>query len=609
MTAPSSTIPEPPAARKQRRYRSGVRTWLICSGILAGAALLYIFVYQISMQAAIRRWSRQINQALSLRDVALTAQLLQNCRREFPQMSSRRQFLLWQEQLLELQRANLRQQQQFRQSFRNLQQLVDRNPEQINLNVELAKAARYASNPEELALLRTLQQQCELLTINQTLNHSRQTAAAGKLILRNLSELSELRKKQNFADYNKLYQQTQTALNELLKKPISVPELSARNQELQQKLQAERTAGEAAQAAVQIQENDFQKILTSNTPAEIIRLSQIFLQKYPHAPAGKMLRQLIKDLQILQTPFQQELTQQLELASKRSDKALQEWQNNLEKIINRTLNGTIFELILQISPASAEDKNDLIKRFETWEKCAFSAPDKHGVIHIKFTDTSGQSVSGAFQTDGEGTVTTPAGSWQGKLKFTAPRGELPMAFWQQQLYTMRAYTLDGNATEFPQFVLHWQSKIPDLRNYLPANLYEQLSAALHQADQTLQGAEQFIFDRKLLQISSEHTPVFAGLLYCPSGQNPRFFPAAASQDIRTLWLIDSRREKPFINAGLLHGNQLELLKSLKLDKDLIYAAAGPAKSMNWQTELQKLQQKASKQKLQINKLPLFLQFN
>ena len=588
--------PEKPLSRSQRRRRSGVRSATFWGSVLLIGTLFYCGIYQVSRQLSWRRYRQEVEAALQQKDIPRMQRLLLRGRQQFPKLAASSHYASWQKKLQELQAYRQYRAARFNALLEKLQrQLASRENsagEHTTQNILLAETASYASTPEDLAQLYVLQDQSAALSRNRELKNAARSVEFLQKISALLEKLDRLQKQRNYSEYKAVSAQCK-ALLDCFPLAGALPENRQQFQALKARWLSSESAAAHAEQQLMIEKNDFENLLQGVYQEELIRRAQIFLHKHPRGVYYPQVSSLLDELRFMQKDFR-EFPEKLHLQqADRSKKAQQFFEHELRAIFDRHMRGTVFELQLQISGSQE------IKRFETYEKTEFSAPaGQQNLIHIKFQDTSRNTISGEFFPDGRGRITTLQGSWHGRLYGGRPVGALPEAHWQQLLYTLGKSR--PRSEEFADFVRQFSRKIALLEKLLPPDLFKQLTGALNKADQLLGGAGQFIFQQQFIAEMQKNYPVFAGLIRFEPGKRSEFLPGtAAAKPIQSLWVTDCA-QTPVWQLADDPGISEKWAGKIK-------AAAGTPGNINWRKVLAEYDRIARQNCLVLPELPDWLQ--
>lgn len=591
--------------RFRQRQRSGVRSALIWGGVLLAALSIYLIAYALTRHFTHLAWAKAINAALKAQDTAQSAALLQACRREQPALSKKPQFVMWQNQLAVLQQNQAQKSAIFQHKLAQLRQLLEK-PDAVNMQVwplQLAETARYAATETELSQLRSIQLQCEALNRRQQLRHTQIAAELLQYINSQLKVLSRLRQQNNPAEHRNLSTKCNNILQELQQNYPAVPEIAQQALQLRKQLQHENSQLQQHEQQLQAENHAFRQILNSAFAAEAVTRAKDFLQRYPQSKYSAGVGNMLQSIQLLeQLQHDRSLSDRIAAMEQKNQQAIAFWRKEFARIMQTALQGTVFELVMNIPT----EKNK-IKRFETIEKVSFQPASGGRTWQIKFNSPEYGPATGVFQADGRGTVTAGSRNWNGQMLHPArPAGELPTAHWQELLYQLDLQLQTLEKTQFP----HWLGKTTTAirqNKLLPSALQQQLLTALQQtAEQLGMQPQQFIFEYQVLTQVKAFTPVFAGFLHIDS-DGIRYYLLRNSSTAATAWLLNGSQPPPWPTVGVLKAGKLQIdSPQLLTGSRPVHVLAAPEQAVNWVQQLQNYRLQAAKQNLIMPELPGYL---
>ncbi len=601
----TSPSPENSLSRAERRRRSGVKCLLLAAGILAMAVLLYIAVYRAVDAIACCRRAESISHALQNSNIEQAAALLEQTNRENPRWAKRRNFAVLRRQLHDLQQKRVLRRQKFVSLVKNLEAKLFSSGRNLGSGEAdaifklLTQAALHASTPEEFFRVQELQKHCEVISKNIRLQQAQQSVAELKRLEKNLQILALMSSKNDFPGFKKLAASTMESAGNLSLAHHALPEIAAQAKLLRENLQKEIEKVRYAEKLYCAQEQMFQQISSTVYPAELIQQSRQFLQQYPASHRSSEVKNLLTELQFIQRPHLAVLQKQQTVMYSKNLAARRNFLDSLQKILNSELQGTLFELVLQL-------KNHRIKRFETFEKTQFkTAANGQKIIKIKTAD--GSHLQGCFNANGSGEIICNGFKFTGKLINCRPEGELPNAFWQEFLYELEKDASLTDSGNFPEFLSKCRRQIKN-EPLLPETLQNKLLNAIKKSESSLGcSAEQFIFSREILRQTAENPPVFAGLIKFDDHGIIRFYPVDDLRQGRSLYLVELEGKRYKLKRiGKWSNNHFTAEKKFSPPNKYIHAVFVPEAVADYRQLLAKYRQAAAEKSLQLPPLPDFM---
>lgn len=569
-------IQENAAGRSERRRHAGIRSALIWGGVLLLALLFYLAACGIAGHFQSLRWSRAINAAVRQGDAETLAALLQSCRKAMPEMVRRVEFAIWQQHLLTLRERQMHRKEVFKQKLAALKTLADSDaPGKVTLELELAEAARYASNEEELADLRQLQLYCESLNRTRELATAQSGVEALKKTARWLEEIDSMLqagKWQQAGERLEFCRQQLALIRRGFQKfPAVADAAEQQEKKLSILLDKARTVQEESLQA----EKAFAELPVGDLK-EFQSAARKLLEQYKNTPRAAEVQKLLADANILQRPYKAAATARVERMQKLAAAARQSLTQALTAVAKLNLNGLTSELIVQ-------DQTGKIHFFETYEKPLLQKNQQTGAEEMIFNDLSKRRIKVRFLPDRVEVALPDIGVISGKLVRQLQNGTLPDTTWQQMLFSFQRELELLNDAASGRFI---QDKINavQLDKHLNPAIKKALSQAFNTAAEILTvPPEQFDFELSVWKTIAANTPVFYGI-------NPSLLPENSS-----CWRIDSRQENPFV---LLHSTPRKMENTL---------LAVPENRVDYTWLMQKWQLEAQEKNLKLPKdLPEFV---
>lgn len=599
----SKFTPDDSLSRIQRRRIAGVRAAWIWGGVLVALTLIYWAVYGVMAHFSDQRWAKAINKALQARDAENVSALLIACRREAPRLIKTPAFALWQQELLKLQQQNARRKVIFAQKLKSLQQRAAApGGESAPLELELANAARYAADEEDLASLRTLQLHCETLARSRMLSFAQAaTQELGKL-QQAKSQLAPLRQQHKWSEHNELLARLQKSVQTLSGRYQTLPEAAAAAENILLKLQNEARAAKAQQQAIRQETAAYHAVLKAVSKADIAAQAAEFMQKYPASCRQAVLQQLLKDLAVLDRPGDVNLRKRLNLMEENLGAAKKLFVKELNSISQSELETGSFELILK------SGFNEYF-HFETLDDAKFSEFDARKICRIKFTLLDGRKLYGEFTASGVGKVDVAGRLFAGTMVNGSPRGKLPVSYKQSLLLKLESMCQSGKEEHFPEFLYILQQEL-DLNKLIPETLHRKLTAALRLAESVLRSpAGEFIFERSILSRCLELTPRFAGLAMVDEQGKLNYFSDGRDHRRTTVWAVEANSNAlpAYTILGTLEKRSLKVSNASLVPPERVRVLAVPQTACDIAGELAAWRKLAAKDK-NFSKLPVLPEF-
>ncbi|MBE6404151.1 MAG: hypothetical protein E7039_10610 [Lentisphaerae bacterium] len=598
-----NTLPEKADCRRKKRLRSGVYASAVTAGVLLLLFLLYCFAGKILQNIAESRWEKVITAAISSGDAEKTAELLEKCRREAPYLQKKNLYRQWQKEYLRLVEIQKFRRQEFYKRLNALQKKLKTPPEKnFSWTDALTSLASYASNSQELARVRELEAHCMALEKLRKLK----TAAAGvkavESLQKNIDALQILSQQKKWAELQKNCRNIEKQIAETILKYASLPEIGGKAMQMKKVLEQLQNSAGAAQAQAEAEKQLYRQLFMATSEKALHSAIRDFLKRYPDSGYADGLENTLKELQLLQHTYREQLDFIVQSMKKNKQNARSAYQRELAKLIAQELEFGTFELILHT------DSNRIV-RFETMTKCSFTL-QKNNQYTISFTDINGNKISGVFDADGKGWVTDSRSRLHGRLAYGKVAGALPESVKQHVLLKLQQLMQRYKDEDFPVFLYFIGEKMNSGKfNLLPAGVKEKLQTARITAEKHLQAsALQFLFTEEIIRNCRDNTPVFAGIVKAESGKL-HFTPSAAALACNrraTLWLVNSRKSNPFEASGKLENSGITPGKENLPDGKKIYIAAIPANGADFTELLKKWQKTASQNQLEMPTLPNFL---
>ena len=601
--------PENGSSRVERRRRSGVRAAWIWGGVLLAGLLIYLAAFGIVRHFQHLSWSKAINAALRNNNAEEAAMLLTACRREVPALARQPRFVIWQNKLLEIQQRNAARHIAFERKTAAIKKLIDsQEGETAALETMLLDAAREASTPEEIAQIRELQTLCETLARVRMLEAAQGGVRELQTLSRNLAQLAESRQKNDFTSYRKLMQKSSALVKNLSIKYQAIPEVTAQIQKLRGQFDQEYTAGIRSEERFIAQESAFKDIAGGISAEEITRRGKAFLRKYPVGKRSDEVRNLLEELLLLQAPHKNILQQRLDNMQDKAEKSLQALQSSWQKLMSSVLQDNRHELALYYTGKTNERSPQHLMRFETWEAPEWSQPDSSGMRHLSFNDTSGRRIAISLNSDGRGVLTLPEGKFICRLAWGETGKTLPQAYWQNMLYDLSAIIRQTKAADTPEVLLELNLLINQEKIRLPEELAIKIFDLLLESAKVLeQVPQEFIMQRKLLDLCSKNTPVFAGLARLNAQKKVEFYPGNAAKQSGTLWRPEAQNgARAFKLLGTMQNGKLSVQDPTALKDGKLHVLAVPAAGADYVRVIADHRREAAGKNLKMPDLPEFL---
>ena len=595
--------PEKTPDRKLLRRRARRRTLLIAAAVFSVAAICYYGIYRICRLVNRHRWSQRISRALESKDIAQCRNLIGMCRIHSPELLETPQFINYQQQLLKLLKNAEKRRQIFHQKLSALQKmLADSKTPLYSWALLLADAAQYAADEDDLAELRNFEKHCRILEHRQKMLKSQDAVDKFNTLKRDLVRLKTLRKNAQWREFNTLLQKSYALAGDLQLNYPAIAMAAVQAGEIKKLLNEEAALAAARQQFAQQEKEDFRQIFYMPTPSEVSGFIARFIQKYPQSSYLADLKILSENLGFLQRNYIADIDLQLEKMLACDRKVFNAFRAAVTRIIAGAMRETRFELRLYIYQRDKRSKEQLW-RLETWEKAAFSAPDSRKKRHITFTTVDGKKVSGTFNSNKHGTLTTPDGTFDCRIALQDAAGELPVARWQDFLHILNSTLQEPENKLFARTFMDIQTLFEQEKFLLPDDLQRSISALLTEVNKDFNcNPAEFIFQKNVLNQCRRYIPEFAGLLEkTPDGMSLHTVNTADNAILLTVNSAD--KKTPFavcgkISAGktVLSMNSPEnnnLLPVVMLDKEAFAAR-------------EKWKKTAAKNKFSLPELPAYL---
>ncbi len=551
MPASGSSAPNS-ETRPARRRAAGVRAAWIWGGVLTVLAIVYGICYLILDARREGDWEREINAALNNRDAVRAAALLRAGRRDRPALVQSPHFAVWESRLLEIQESNARRLAAFEKRLQELRDALERERWQDKaFPLELAEAAKLAPDEAALDQLSELRLRYEALAKARTLAAAQAGAAALEDVRSGLRELAELRGRNDWPLYDKRSALLRDRLEAVRLQYPDLPELSDAVRSLQHRWREEQDAGRAAQAAFEQENADFETVLAGGFHEEIARRARRFLAEHPRSTHVPELQGLLRELDVLNTPWRGEIESELERLRQCAADAMAIFRTGLLKLDAEYLTPTLYELAVR-------GPNQAIRRYWTAERAAFTAPDAAGRVRIAFTTVGNETVRGEFSDGGSGVLSVNNQSSRVALVMPgAPRNYLEPALYQERLRSMRTQLQTLNTADFPVWLDGVAAMLRTDASTMPEALRRDLAEWVRQAARALEPdarqprsepGRRHELKRKILAECTMHTPVFAGLIRYDATGKLRFFPAGIPRQRSDAWTVDANGKTPRFQA-------------------------------------------------------------
>lgn len=599
----SNFTPDDSPNRVQRRRSAGVRAAWIWGGVLIALTLIYWALYGVMAHFSDQRWARAINRALQSRDAENVSALLIACRREAPRLVKTPAFAVWQQELLKLQQQNARKKVIFEQKLKSLQQrLTAPGGENAALELELANAARYAADEEDLARLRTLQLHCETLSRSRMLSFAQTAAQELEKLRQTQSQLAPLRQQKKWREHNELLARLQKSVQTLSGRYQTLPEVAAAVEKSRLELQNEAQSIKALQCAQQQETAAYCAVFQAVGKVDIAAQAAEFMQKYPASSRKAVFQQLLKDLAVLDRPCEVNLRKRLDLMEENLGAAKKLFVKELSSISRSELETGSFELILK------SGFNEYF-HFETLDDAKFSEFDAQKICRIKFTLLDGRKLYGEFTAAGVGKVDVAGSLFAGTMANGSPRGKLPVSYKQKLLLKLESMCQSGKEEDFPEFLYILQQEL-DLNKLIPGTLHRKLTAALRLAESVLRSsAGEFIFERSILSRCLELIPRFAGLAMVDKQGKLHYFSDGRDHRRTTVWAVEanSNAGAACTILGTLEKRSLKVSNTSLVPPERVRVLAVPHTACDIAGELAAWRKLAAKDK-NFSKLPVLPEF-
>ena len=596
-------LPENTESRRKKRLRSGMCAAAAAAGVLLLLFLLYGVTGKILKNIAESRWQKLITAAIKSGDTEKTAALLEKCRQEAPYLQKKNIFKEWQKEYLRLADIEKIRRKEFRQRLAVLQEKLKNPPENaFAWTDELTSLASYASDEQELAQLRKLEEHCKALEKLHALKAAANGAKALETLENELGKLQQIYQQQEWLKFQKNSRALALELNAIILQYASVPEIGQKAMQIKKTLEQLQNTAHAAQTQAEAEKLHYSKLFTAVSEEELRSLIGDFLKRYPQSVYAPELKNTLDNLEILHHTYREQLDFIVQSMAKSKQYAYDVYRKELNKIIAGELKFGTFELILHTN-------DQRIIRFETLTRCFFTLQE-NGRYNIKFTDVNGKPVNGSFSADGSGEVACAGTVFQGKLAYGKVAGSLPESVKQHVLLKLQQLMQEYKNEAFPVFLYFVDQKMNSGKfNLLPGTVKEKLQAAVRVAEKNLNAAAvQFIFTEEIIKCCRDNTPVFAGIVKAEKNTLSLTPSAAALANNKsaTLWVIDARNKHHFEVLGKLKNAQITQVEKQLPDNRKLYISAIPANGANYTGLLKKWQTNAARHQLQIPTLPDFL---
>ena len=599
-----NALPEKADSRQKKRLRSGMCTAAVTAGVLLLLFLLYGVTGRILKSIAERRWQRTIAAAVKSGDTEKTAELLEKCRQEAPYLQQKAIYKKWQKEYLRLLDIKRFRQQEFNKRLTVLQEKLKNPPEDKFLWAEaLTMLVSYASCEEEFARVRELEEHCKALEKLRMLKAASAGAKALEILGKDIENLQQLKRQQKWLIFQKNSRVVEKQITGIIIKYAAVPEIVQNAMQIKKTLEELQSAASAAETHAKAEKLHYSKLFTANSEEALRAAIGDFLKRYPRSIYAPELENTLNELQALQHTYREQLDFIVKSMAKNKQIAHNMYRKELDRIIEQELKFGSFELILHT------DSNRIV-RFETLYQAPFTL-QQDGRYVIAFADLDGNQVSGSFNVDGSGWVTTSSGArYQGRIAYGKVAGTLPKSVKQYVLLKLDEFMQNYKDEDFPVFLYFMDQKMNSGKfNLLPIAVKEKLQAARTLAEKHLNAAAlQFIFTEEIIKCCRDNTPVFAGIVKSePEGL--LFTPSTAAlicDKKATLWLVNSRQNNRFEVLGTWENSRIiNTGKSLPTGSKL-YIAAISANGADFTELLKKWQKTSSQNQLKMPVLPEFL---
>ena len=562
-------VPEKTPDRKLLRRRAGRRTLLIAAAVFSVAAICYYGIYRICSLVNRYRWSQQISGALAAKDIEQCRKLIGMCRDHSPELLETARFINYQQQLLELMKNAEKRRRIFQQKLTALQRmLADSKTPPQNWTLLLAEAAQYAANESDLAELRKSEKHCRILEHRQKMIRSKDAADKFNTLKRDLERWKILRANAQWREFNALLQKSYALAGDLQLNYPAIAMAAVQAGGLKKLLDQEAALAANQQQILRQEKEDFRQIFYAASAVDVSGFITRFIQKYPQSSYLAELKVLSANLDFLQRSQLADVDSPLEKMIALERKLFNTYRAAAARIIAGSMRETRFELRLYIYQRTQRTKEQFL-RLETWEKAAFSAPDSRKKRHITFTTVDGKKVSGVFNSDNHGILTTPDGTFACRTAFQDAAGELPVARWQDFLHHLESMLRAAESDLFARTFMDVQRFFEQEKLFLPGNLQTEISAVLADINKGFNhNPAEFVFQKKVLTQCKKYIPEFAGLLEkTPAGVR---LHAVNTADNAVLLAVDSANaETPFAVCGKISGRKAVVQGNYSLNNNSV----------------------------------------